>query len=157
MTATKNEIYFDFDPWALAGKKKPKDKSELAAAKREIADFVLEAVIDAVGDGNSPVAGGKWKKSLSPAYKKLKSKESGVSFANMELTGEMLDSLEVVNQGSKLRLRVKGEAAGRADGHNNHSGKSKLPPREFIPKDKGTFKRQIIMDIRDIIEEHSDG
>jgi len=155
MTIKGNEIFFEFDPWELTKKKRP--RTGFKAAEAEIADFVLEAVLDHVGGGKSPVAGGKWKRGLSPKYKKLKAEDSSSLFANMELSGDMLDSLEVVNVGSKLRLRIKGDDAAKADGHNNHSGKSSLPAREFIPKEGQSFKRQIVKDIRAIIEEFDDG
>lgn len=154
MTYKNDEIYFEFDPFELVGRKPPIGK--ISEAKREIADLVLDAVLDYVGDGSSPVANGKWKRSLSPAYMKIKREESSAGFANMELSGDMLDSLEVVNSGSKLRLRIKDSTeAAKADGHNNHSGRSKLPQRQFIPKEGETFKRSILSEIRNIIDEFS--
>lgn len=142
------EISFEFDPFDLVGLEAPAEGAD--EARKKMADFLLEKVLSYVGDGKSPVAGGEWKRTLSPEYKKVKSKVSSKLFANMELYGDMLDALEVADLGSDLSLRIVGPEADKADGHNNHSGKSKLPLREFIPKDGGTFKRDIIAGMRDI-------
>lgn len=145
-----NKIFFEFDP--LEGKDlSPGDKADALSA---IADFVKEQVLLYVGDGESPVSGGKWKRSLSPDYLKQKKKESGVNFANLELTGALLDSLDVVRVGDKLSLQILGDEAPKADGHNNHSGKSSLPERRFIPDEGQKFKKDIMAGIKDIIESY---
>lgn len=149
------KVSFVFDPFELAGVEVPRTKRDQAA--RAIADFVREEVLDHCGAGKSPVAGGSWKRSLSPEYKKKKLETSGVGFANMELDGDMLDALNVVKtRGGKLSLEVGGSQAGKADGHNNHSGKSKLPAREFIPKKGETFNKSILAGIRAIAMEYTD-
>jgi hypothetical protein len=151
-----DKISYEFDPFELMGL--PTPSSNVRLAKQELCEFILEEVLSHVGDGKSPVSGGKWKRSLSKDYKKKKSEISSSLFANMELQGDMLDSLEcVINRAGNLELRIKGREAAKADGHNNHSGKSKLPPREFIPKPNQTFKRDIISGMRDIAEEFLDG
>lgn len=149
------KVAFRFDPFALAGVEKPKGR--INEAKREIAQMVLDKVLESCAAGKSPVSGGKWKRSLSKEYRDRKLAQGGNPFADMELTGDMLDSLEVVFSGSELELRIRGKEAGKADGHNNHSGKSPLPPREFIPKQDQTFKRDIIQEIQRIAREKADG
>jgi hypothetical protein len=150
-----NKIAFTFDPFELAGIDPPADPKAAAAARKEIADFVLEEVLAACGQGKSPVAGGRWKRSLSPAYKKKKAEFSSALFANMELEGDMLDKLECVEvRGGQLELRIRGKEADKADGHNNHSGRSSLPPREFIPKEGGSFKRDILAGVKAIAREY---
>lgn len=152
-----NKVSYVFDPFDLVGVAKPKRRN-IAAARREIADYVLDEVLNYVGDGKSPVKNGTWKRSLTPEYKKRKAELSSELFANMELTGEMLDSLEVtVRRDGKLELKIEGDQAPKADGHNNHSGRSPLPAREFIPKKGQTFKRQITSGIREIAREAIDG
>ena len=94
---------------------------------------------------------------MSPAYKKIKDKESGVTVANLELTGDMLDALEVVRKrGTKLSLQIEGDEAPKADGHNNHSGDSPLPERRFIPKDGETLRDTIWRDVKRILQEYED-
>lgn len=153
MTIKGNEIYFEFDPFKLA-KKRPA-RGNVRAARDEIKEFVLDSVLDKVGSATSPVKGRGKFKALSSAYKDVKGELSSSTIANLELTGDMLDSLEVVEtRGGKLRLRIKGSEAMKADGHCNHSGKSKLPTRRFIPGDGETFKRDIIDGIREIVEDY---
>lgn len=150
-----SKLGFEFDPWEMTGVEKP--KSNIREAKRELAEFVKNKVLERVGRGESPVAGGQWKRSLSAAYKKRKSKISSALFANMELFGDMLDALEVASTAQGLEIRVVGaKQAAKADGHNNHSGRSNLPPREFIPKEGGTFKRDIIQGMKSIAKEFMD-
>ena len=144
-----NKVGFEFDPWELAGIEKP--KTGRRAKKREMCELVLSEVLESCSKGRSPVRNGKWKRSLSPEYRKKKIAQGGSSFSDMELIGEMLDELECVQKpNGNLELRIQGKQAGKADGHNNHSGKSSLPPREFIPKDGETFKRNIIDGLREI-------
>lgn len=151
------KVSYVFDPFEISGAEKP-GRREIGAARRQIADFVLDQVLDHVGSGKSPVRSGKWKRSLDPDYKKQKAKLSSALFANMELTGDMLDSMEcVVRSDGKLELRIQGSEAPKADGHNNHSGDSSLPAREFIPKADQTFKQQILSGIKQIASESIDG
>lgn len=155
MTIKGNKIFFEFDPFELANVEAP--KTNIREAKKKIADLVLTEVLDYVGGSRSPVSGEGWKKSLSADYKKLKSKISGNTTANMELYGDMLDSLEcVVNSAGMLELRIQGGEAAKADGHNNHSGESSLPQRRFIPDEGQTFKRDILEKIKTIAIDYSE-
>ena len=45
------------------------------------------------------------------------------------------------------------EEQGKADGHNNFSGESKLPTRQFIPKDNQSFRPDIKSEIQAIAED----
>lgn len=152
-----SELAFEFDPFELAGVGRPRNKAKAREAMDEIAAFVEEKVIEACGDGRSPVAGGEWKRTLSKAYKKKKTAQGGNSYADMLLDGDMLLATGVVRAGENLKLRTKGsKQAAKADGHNNHSGNSPLPPRDFIPKAGGSFKRDIIRGMREIAEKYAD-
>lgn len=150
---SSNRIFYEFDPFEEAGIKPPKDAE---SAKEEIGDFVKEQVLQHIASGSSPVAGGDWKRSLSKSYKKEKAKYSSVSYANLELKGDMLDALDVVDKrGNKLSLEITGSTeVAKADGHNNFSGKSSLPKRQFIPESDETFKRAIIDGIKKIAKRH---
>lgn len=148
------KLAFEFDPFELAGVEPPKNPTLRRQAKEEIGQYVLAEVLDACADGRSPVSGGAWKHSLSKEYKARKEATSGVGYANMELNGDMLDALEVTQKtGNKLALQIDGHEGDKADGHNNFSGDSELPTRQFIPKPGQTFKRDIISGIRRIAEE----
>lgn len=80
---------------------------------------------------------------MSEEYKALKKAETGSSEANLDLTGEMLSSLDYKVKGNTIEIGVFGEDAGKADGHNNFSGKSKLPTRQFLPKEGQLFTSSI--------------
>jgi len=142
-------VKFDFDPFEGFELTKGQ-KSDLT---EDISAFVKESVLDAVGSGRTPVAGGAFKKNLSPVY----AKKTGKKISNLELTGDLLDSLEVkVVKGHKMRLTVSESEQDQADGHNNFSGKSNLPERQFIPNaDRGQdFKKDIKKGIKEIIEDY---
>lgn len=149
-----DRLAFEFDP--LKGFQIPEDRQD--EAREQIAEYVRDKVLEYISEGKSPVAGGQWKKALSPDYKKRKGEISSVGFANLELNGDMLDALEVVEVKGKLALQITGNEAAKADGHNNFSGKSKLPPRQFIPnKAKGqNFKREILVGIREIAADYEE-
>lgn len=151
-----NKISYKFDPFEISNRDAP--KKNINKIKKEIAEFVLDQVLNNVGHGKSPVKGEAWKKSLSPNYKKVKSKLSSSSIANMELTGSMLDRLEVKQiKDGDLELRIVGREADKADGHCQLSGrKSRLPKRRFIPSQNQTFKNEIISGIKDIIDGFED-
>lgn len=151
------KIQFDFDPEEETGITIPRAKRD--EATKRVADFVRESVLSAVGEGRSPVAGEGRFQALSKEYKKRKSEISSSTIPNLELYGDMLDSLEVVEvRGGKLRLKVGEDQNDKADGHCNFSGKSKIPRRRFVPnaKDGQTFSRDIISGIKDILSEYEE-
>ena len=130
-------------------------RSDRDKVKEEVGNYLIEAILTEVGRGESPVKGGSWKRQLSPTYKKVKSKYSNKLIANMELHGDMLDSLEFkpTKSGVEVGIFDKSQVP-KADGHNNFSGKSKLPERRFIPKGDQKFKSDIINEIASIITNH---
>lgn len=115
----------------------------------EVKDIVLTEVIEKIGEGVSPVTGRKFKK-LSKDYLIKKEELGGTPEANLELFGDLKNSLRVKKKGDELILTVLSDQQPKADGHNNFSGKSSLPERKFIPNAKKgeTFSR----DIRDTIK-----
>ena len=148
-------VIYEFDPFKDLGLKQPKN-----ASKREIledvGDYLVESILVEVSKTNSPVKGhGKFPK-LSPEYKKFKRKEGAGGQPNLELEGDMLEALKYTTKGGKIQIGIKGKQGDKADGHNNHSGDSKLPLRRFIPKDSETFKQGIIKGVKDIIKAHED-
>lgn len=153
-----SKLAFEFDPFELAGVEPPKNRGDAAAARREIAEMLEARIVEDVGDGKSPIEGGSWKRSLSKDYKKKKVAQGGNPYADMILDNDMMLAFAVKVRGERLEAGVYGsKQAAKADGHNNHSGKSSLPLREFIPKPGQTFKRSIIADIREIARRYSDG
>ena len=90
---------------------------------------------------------------LSKDYAKKKKEETGSSSANLDLTGSMLNALDFKVKNDAIEIGVYGkEDAGKADGHNNFSGASKLPTRQFLPKENQSFDDPI----KKLIQEHID-
>lgn len=119
----------------------------------EVGEFVKEQILLSVAESSSPISGGAFKKSLSAAYKKQKEADGLPGVANLELTGEMLDSLDYKTTKDGIEIGVFGRAALRADGHNNFSGESELPGRQFLPKEGESFKPSIQKEIDRIIRD----
>ena len=129
--------------------------AQKAEVKSEVADFVKESILDYVGEAKSPVNGRAFK-GLSKDYKKVKGKLSSSRIANLELTGDMLDSLDyqIYRDGVEVGIFDSQEAL-KADNHNKFSSASKrtaLPKRQFIPNKGESFTRDIESEIGEIIK-----
>lgn len=150
------KVEYSFDPFKGVGRP---GRGKVAAAKREIADYVLEQLLDHIGDARSPVEGGPWKADLTPEYAERKSEESSAVFANLELTGELLDSLKVKNDGKNLKITVEGGSRlrGKAEGNNIGSyGKgrgNRSKARRFVPLRSEKLNREIRDGIKEIARE----
>ena len=129
-------------------------RADRAEAKEAVADYVKEAILEDAAKGVSSVSGKKWA-ALDPDYKEFKSKKSSAARANLELTGAMLDALEVKIKGNKIEIGWFDEdEAAKADGHNNFSGESKLPLRQSIPKPDEEFRPGIREQIASILADY---
>lgn len=126
-----------------------RDESDL---KKQVGDYLVEAILKNVSEGKSPVQGGGWTRKISTPYKKIKSKYSSKLYANMELHGDMLDALKYEPTEDGIEIGIFDETqVPKADGHNNFSGKSKLPERRFIPKEDQKFKKDILQEVATIL------
>jgi hypothetical protein len=135
-------------------------KSERRAALEAAADALKEAMLDYIGEGESPVSNGKWVRKLSKKYEEFKGELSSADFANLELTGEMLDSLSVEVEKNKLVIDVGSDQYGKAEGHiTGEYGENwkKRYPRQFMPQGEQKFKRDILQQIKDALKEFEDG
>lgn len=154
---TVKKVAFAFNPFKDSGVNVPKDRQ--ADALEDVKNYVKEQVLSHVGEGKSPVQGGRWKRSLSKSYAKEKKGESSAGFANLELSGEMLNDLDVVEVNSqKLSLQIEGAEAPKAEGNNIGSyGRDPNPKnaREFIPKPSQKLNRSIQAGIKTILERYS--
>jgi len=145
------KVAFEFNPFQKTGIKVP--RNNVADARQAVADFVLSAVISSIDASQSPVSGGNWKKALTKEYARLK----GSNIANLQLTGELLNALDVIQKkGNTLSLQVAGTQAGKADGNNRGTyGKLRTRlsrAREFIPRGGKTLKKEIWDEVRDILK-----
>jgi len=82
--------------------------------------------------------------------------KGGYRTPNLELEGDMLDALtfETTSSGITVGIFEDSGQADKADGHNNFSGKSKLPLRRFIPKSDEEFKGSINTGVRQILNRY---
>jgi len=152
------KVEFTFDPFELVGEdKEGLSPAEVKQVMNDVGDFVLTSVLDDTANQVSAVYGDKWD-ALSPDYKKVKKAKGGKPVANLELEGDMLSALNIVKRSNSLTLSVRGDQADKADGHNNHSGESKLPLRRFVPSeaDGDTFSPKIMKGIENIIQNVKD-
>lgn len=121
----------------------PKDLAK--DIKQEVGDFVIESILSELADSKTPVSGGKFKSKLSKAYME----ETGKTFANLDLNGDMLNSLTSKVTASGVQVGIfNPDQAIKA---YNHNVGDTLPKRQFIPSPKENFKRDIETGIRDIV------
>lgn len=136
-------------------------KSARREAREAVASYLQEEILNYIGEGRSPVAGGVWRRKLTPEYLKKKEQESGAGFANLELSGELLDSLTVTVRGSKVVLDVGSDQYGKAEGHiTGQYGDGKMKAdyrRQFLPQGDEEFKKSIQDNIKRILREFEDG
>lgn len=150
---------YDFDPFKLTGVNVP--KKNRADALEAAANFVKEKMLENTGAGKTSVAGGRWVKSLTPAYKKRKAEDSSVDFANLELHGDMLDSFEVdlsPKSKNKLRIEVGSDQWDKAEGHLTgvYGKSSRERPRQFMPQGDEELSRDIVSGLREVLERYED-
>lgn len=153
-----DKVTYELD---LSGKLNNIVKSEVKQTLEEVGGYLVEQILENCGRAKTSVANGAWKSSLSPAYKKRKGDQSSSLIANMELTGDMLDSLTFKTNGKKIEIGIFDyNEAQKADNHNKFSGASKgtnVPQRQFIPRKGEKFSRDILSEINQIIEDKKNG
>lgn len=134
----------------------PKDKRR--EALQAAADLIKTEMLDYIGEGKSPVSGGKWIRGLTKEYAKKKSEESGADFANLELSGDLLDSLSVEATSSSITIDVGSDQKDKAEGHLSglYGEHSRIRPRQFMPQGDETFKRSIISKLKDLLSDFED-
>lgn len=132
----------------------PENRKE--SVKKEVGDFVVDEILRRVSDGKSPLKGTpKWKKLDKEYAAKFK---NGNRTPNLEFTGQMLNELRAqpTSDGVKVGYLsgAPNDVLNKADGHNDHSGRSSLPKRRFIPTDNEEFYAEISRGIKSILKEN---
>lgn len=128
------------------------DRDEL---KERIGEILVEQTLEFLADAKSPVQGGNYKSTLSKPYGNFKQDENGNRKANLDLTGDMISAIDFKVDGNKIKIGVFDPMeAPKADGHNNFSGESKLPRRQFLPEEGQKYKSEIAQLIRDTIADY---
>lgn len=152
------KVIYEFDPFKETKVEQPDNRRDKNSALKEIAEYVRDELLQHYGDGESPVAGGKWKRRLSKDYAELKKEISGSNFANMELYGDMLDSLEYRIEGGKIKIGwFSGEEAAKAYGHQTgyegHPTIKNGPVRQLLPEQGQKLKPDIREGMKQIAQE----
>lgn len=149
--ARNRTVRFSFNPFEETGITLPEgaDKSDVLEAG---AEFLLESVLEYMGNETSPVQGHGAFARLSKKYAEKKKADGHPPVPNLEYDGEMKDAIKSYVRGNKIVIEVTGKQGAKADGHCNHSGASDLPLRRFIPAEGETFKRPIMEGIARIIK-----
>ena len=125
--------------------------------RSDIGQFIVDAILDSVGSGKSPVSGYGSFSSLSKDY--ANSEKGGRTLPNLDLNGDMLNALtyEVNDDGVEVGIFDSSQAI-KSYGHNTgFEGHPWLdgvaPQRKFIPSENEDFNRSIQGQIDRIIEE----
>lgn len=118
---------------------------------QEIGEAILERTLSSIAESKSPVSGYGNFKSLSKDYREFKQDEVGSRAPDLAFSGDMISSLDFKTDQDALVIGVFGLDAPKADGHNNLSGKSRLPTRRFIPDEGESYKSDITKLVDDII------
>jgi hypothetical protein len=126
-------------------------KATKARIQEEVGQYLVEQTLINMAEKKSPVQGVGSFKALSKDYKKRKLEEVGSGEANLEFDGIMKDETDFEPTDNGLAIGVFGERAGAADGHNNLSGKSQLPLRQFLPDVGQAYKKPIAKEVDRII------
>lgn len=134
------------------------DKSKRKTALEAVGMYILGEIKSYVDKTKSPVKGQGGFKALEKEYKKYKKKLGKGSKADLQLTGDMLNTLKVKSTQKYVKLEItKGKEIKKA---YNHNVGDTLPQRQFLPDDndsESAFKRNITSGIKKVIEEFKDG
>ena len=130
-------------------------KRQREEALTEVGELLVEQTLSRVASERSPLEGyGKFQ-ALSKEYGKKKLEETGSKAANLDLSGEMLSSLEFDLVGKdRIEIGIYGSDAPKADGHNNLSGDSSLPLRRFLPGEEDEYDKSIQAMVRETIAQY---
>lgn len=123
-----------------------------AKVKRDVGEYLVEQTLASMSEQKSPVTGKGFKK-LSKEYKKQKEKSGRSGVPDLELSGDLKDSLKYKPTKEGVKIGHFDDEAPKADGHNNFSGKSQLPPRQYIPKKGENYKGDIKKEVEAIVNE----
>ena len=149
--ASKSELSSTID---FSDDLKGLSRDQKQAALQEVGEFLVEQTLVNAAESASIVKGEKIPALSSKPYKLKKRDEVGNATANLELSGEMLDSVDYKPSVNSLTIGVYGDAALRADGHNNFSGKSSLPKRRIFPGEGQEYKSDVQKEIKRIISDY---
>lgn len=114
---------------------------------RDIGEFIVSSILDDVGQGVSPVTGQRFK-SLNADY--ADEEKGGDRLPNLDLEGDMLNSLKFVVNDNEIEFGIFNEAqAVKSYGHNTGMQghpylEGKVPQRKFIPFENESLRSGIL-------------
>jgi hypothetical protein len=153
MAIAKDQIFKEIRP-KIPNWLNEEDREELM---EEIGDYVVTAMLDKMGDGESPVDGvGKFK-NLSKDY--AANEKGGDDTPNLSLMGDMWGALTYEVEFDRVKVGIfDPDEAVKAYGHNTgfkgHPWlEGKAPQRKFIPDKNESFIQEIQDGIKMIVEE----
>ncbi len=123
--------------------------NQRTSVKNEVGEFIVDQILSSVSNAKSPVEGKGLFKSLSKQY--ADNQKGGNRKANLELEGDMLDSLEfkTTTAGVDIGIFEKDEAIKAF----NHNTGDTLPQRQFIPDTTESFSKGIQAGVNSIIKD----
>jgi hypothetical protein len=125
-----------------------------AKIKEEVGEFLVEQILMTVNKAQSPVSGEGWP-TLSKDYRKEKLEQGGSGKPDMELAGDMLDSMTFKSTREGIEIGFFDSEAWKADGHLKFSGEeNNTPKRRFLPAEGQSFRPAIDKEIDRIISDH---
>ena len=149
------KVKYDFKPFSG----RTMTKAAKGRARKEIKQFITTTVKADLAKGQSSVTGRRMP-SLNKEY--AKAQKGGNRTPNLKLEGDYQASFRVKKspQGTNwMRFTTLQGQQPKADGHNNFTGKSKLPKRQSFPN-RGNgekFRAGIERGIEQIVKKHSKG
>jgi hypothetical protein len=146
---SKDETSFELDLGEILG---DLPRSRRKEALTDVGEFLVESVLDYLGQGKSPVSGVRSFKQLNKSY--AEKEKEGDRLPNLDLHGDMLNALTFKVKGSKVIIGIFDED--QAIKSYNHNVGDTLPKRQFIPDESQTFKPDIMRNVEKILEEYLD-
>lgn len=154
MPIKKNEVSFTYDLDELLDEVPEDDREDAALEAGEVA---LEKVHEYMDKRVSPVSGERNFRALKDGpYRDFKKSKVGNTKANLRLTGELIESMEVDADDSSFTLSVGGDKNNIAKSYNHNVGDTVIQ-RQFLPNDRvqgQTFKRSIVKAIKETIAKY---
>jgi len=121
--------------------------------QQDVGEFIVEQVLQTIGNAKSPVSGESWGR-LSKDYKSKKVGEGLPGEADMENTGALKDAL-TFKTGDTLKVGFFNSEAWKADGHLKFSGADGTAPRRrFLPDEGQKFISSIQSGIDKIVADN---
>lgn len=149
------KVSYEFDLTEFLETKEARGKKR--EIKQAVGSFLVNAVIDDMNNSTSSVTGRRFK-SLDKDYVDLKKSKGGSGSPDLELFGDLKDSITFKQTDKGVEIGVFGGVnALKAETHNWGTQDDIVPRRPFIPKkgDSGLdqFRPQIRKEVVDLIKE----